>query len=191
MSTDARAAGTALLVMDIMPAVVPAFGGDDDLVARLDRAATAARAASIPVLFGRVAFRTGYPDVSGSNQLFDGLKSMMDFTEANSDTGYRPDLSPQDGDIAFTKRRISSFAGSDLEVLLRSLEVRHLVLTGVATSGVVLSTLRAAADLDYRITVLSDGCGDGDPEVHRVLTEKVFPTQATVTTVDEWVAGLG
>ena len=69
--------------------------------------------------------------------------------------------------------------------------VRHLVLTGVATSGVVLSTLRSAADLDYRITVLSDGCGDGDPEVHRVLTEKVFPTQATVTTVDEWVAGLG
>lgn len=190
MSTDARRSGTALLVMDIMPAVVPAFGGDDDLLGRLDRAAAAARTAEVPVLFGRVAFRAGYPDVSGSNQLFHGLKSMMDFTEENADTGYHPALSPQAGDLAFTKRRISSFAGSDLEVLLRSLEVRRIVLTGVATSGVVLSTLRAAADLDYEITVLSDGCGDGDPEVHRVLTEKVFPTQATVTTVDEWVASL-
>lgn len=190
MDTEARRSGTALLLMDIMPAVVPAFGGDDDLLGRLDRAAAAARAAGVPVLFGRVAFRSGYPDVSGSNQLFDGLKSVMDFTEENADTGYHPALSPQAGDLAFTKRRISSFAGSDLEVLLRSLEVRRIVLTGVATSGVVLSTLRAAADLDYEITVLSDGCGDGDPEVHRVLTEKVFPTQATVSTVDEWVSSL-
>ena len=38
--------------------------------------------------------------------------------------------------------------------------------------------------------MLSDGCDDVDPEVHRVLVEKVFPSQATVTTVDEWVTGL-
>jgi len=60
------------------------------------------------------------------------------------------------------------------------------VLTGVATSGVVLSTLRQAADLDYRLTVLSDGCLDNDPEVHTVLTAKVFPAQAEVTTVAGW-----
>ncbi len=39
-----------------------------------------------------------------------------------------------------TKKRVSAFAGSDLEVVLRSLEVDSLVLTGIATSGVVLST---------------------------------------------------
>jgi nicotinamidase-related amidase len=61
---------------------------------------------------------------------------------------------------------------------------------GIATSGVVLSTLRQAADLDYRLTVLADGCGDGDPEVHRVLTEKVFPRQADGTTVDDWISAL-
>jgi len=53
-----------------------------------------------------------------------------------------------------------------------------------------LQALRAAADLDFGITVLRDGCADGDPEVHRVLLEKVFPRQAEVVTVDEWVAGL-
>ena len=88
------------------------------------------------------------------------------------------------------KKRVSSFVGSDLEVLLRGLGVRHLVLTGVATSGVVLSTLRAAADLDFQITVLSDGCADGDPEVQNVLMTKVFPMQATVTTVADWTASL-
>jgi hypothetical protein len=40
--------------------------------------------------------------------------------------------------------------------------------------------------MDYRITVLADGCADGDEEVHRVLTGKVFPRQADVMTVEEW-----
>ena len=54
----------------------------------------------------------------------------------------------------------------------------------------VLSTLREAADQDYELTVLADGCLDNDPEVHRVLTEKVFPMQAAVTTVEEWAASV-
>jgi hypothetical protein len=61
-----------------------------------------------------------------------------------------------------------------------------LILGGIATSGVVLSTLREAADKDFALTVLSDACLDADPEVHRVLMEKVFPRQANVLTVDAW-----
>lgn len=85
-----------------------------------------------------------------------------------------------------TKRRVSAFTGSDLQVLLRALEVGTLVLTGIATSGVVLSTLRQAADLDYQLVVLSDGCLDAEPEVHRVLTEKIFPRQADVRLIADW-----
>jgi nicotinamidase-related amidase len=88
------------------------------------------------------------------------------------------------------KRRVSAFTGSDLDVLLRGAGAGTLVLAGISTSGVVLSTLRQAADLDYRITVLSDACADADPEVHRVLMEKVYPKQALVTTTDEWIASL-
>jgi nicotinamidase-related amidase len=81
---------------------------------------------------------------------------------------------------------VSAFAGSDLDVVLRGLGAGTLVLAGIATSGVVLSTLRQAADLDYRLIVLADACLDADPEVHRVLTEKVFPRQAEVSTVAQW-----
>jgi nicotinamidase-related amidase len=59
------------------------------------------------------------------------------------------------------------------------------VLAGIATSGVVLSTLRHAADADYRIIVASDCCSDRDVEVHRVLLGKVFPRQAKVVTSEE------
>lgn len=127
------------------------------------------------MLFGRVAFRAGYPDVSAINQLFHGLKDMMDFTEANPATGFHPSAAPRGGDLTFVKRRVSSFTGSDLEVLLRSLDVRHLVLAGVMTSGVVLSTLREAADRDYRITVLSDGCADADPGSASRVDGEVVP----------------
>ena len=90
-----------------------------------------------------------------------------------------------------TKRRVSAFAGSDLDVVLRAGGIEELVLCGIATSGVVLSTLRQAADLDYRLTVLRDACADADAEVHRVLSEKVFPRQADVVDVADWAAGLG
>jgi len=53
-----------------------------------------------------------------------------------------------------------------LEIILKSNGIQHLILTGVATSGVILSTLRKAADLDYKQTVLSDCTADFDPEVH-------------------------
>lgn len=89
------------------------------------------------------------------------------------------------------KKRVSAFTGSDLDVVLRSLDVDALVLSGIATSGVVLSTLRQAADLDYGLAVLRDGCVDGDDEVHRVLLDKVFPRQAAVLTTEEWVSTLG
>ncbi len=97
-----------------------------------------------------------------------------------------PDLKPLDDELTVAKRRVSAFAGSDLEVILRAFGTKHMVLTGIATSGVVLSTLREASDKDYRLTVLSDCCADGDEEVHRVLTTKVFPRQADVLTVEEW-----
>jgi nicotinamidase-related amidase len=101
--------------------------------------------------------------------------------------GFRPGFP----EVVVTKRRVSAFTGSDLEVVLRGLDARHIVLTGIATSGVVLSTLREAADKDYRITVLSDLCADMDDEVHRVLIEKVFPRQADVTTAEAWFAAAG
>jgi len=85
------------------------------------------------------------------------------------------------------KRRVSAFTGSDLEVVLRAKNIQHLVLSGLSTSGVVLSTLREAADKDYRLTVLSDLCADTDGEVHSLLMNKVFPRQADVVVSSEWM----
>ena len=86
---------------------------------------------------------------------------------------------------------MNAFAGTDLEVLLRARGIDTLLLCGIATSGVVLSTVRHAADADYRLVVVKDCCADADEEVHRVLTEKILARQAAVTTADELTAALG
>ena len=49
-------------------------------------------------------------------------------------------------------------------------------------------TLRQAFDLDLRSVVLKDACLDPDPEVHRVLTEKIFPKQAWVVATEDFIA---
>lgn len=78
-------------------------------------------------------------------------------------------VTPHEGDTVIVKKRQSAFTGSSLGVILRSQQVAHLVMTGLTTSGVVLSTVRQAAGPDCRITVLADGCADPDAEVRVLL----------------------
>jgi nicotinamidase-related amidase len=181
---------SALLIMDLQRGIVDRFGSDEGLLGRLRAAATAARGAGIQVVYVVVGFRPGYPEVSKRNKSFSAISGSGRFTDGDPGAAIPSEIAPEPGEVVVTKRRVSAFAGSDLDVVLRSGGVDHLVLTGIATSGVVLSTLRQAADLDYRLTVLADGCLDADPEVHRVLMGKVFPRQADVLDIADWSAGL-
>jgi nicotinamidase-related amidase len=178
---------SALLVMDVQPGIIDRVPDPAAYVARVADVVRAARGHAVPVIHVVVGFRAGMPEVSAHNQGFGVLKQhgMPWLTDP------RPAIPPEGTDVVVTKRRVSAFAGSDLEVVLRAGEIRHLVLCGIATSGVVLSTVREAADKDYRLTVLADLCADTDPEVHAVLTGKVFPRQARVLSAAEWVNGLG
>ncbi|GAA3720766.1 isochorismatase family cysteine hydrolase [Streptomyces tremellae] len=189
-------AKSALLVMDVQQDIVGRFDGDPAYLPRLRGAVDAARAAGTPVIHVVVGFRAGHPEVSPRNKAFGRIAGAVaegaarGFAPGDPGAAIHPDVAPLDGEIVVTKKRVSAFAGSDLDMVLRAQGVDSLVLAGIATSGVVLSTLRQAADLDFRLTVLEDGCLDGDPEVHRVLTGKVFPGQAEVVRIEEWAAGL-
>jgi nicotinamidase-related amidase len=176
-----------LLVMDFQHGIVERLGAPS-VVEAAHRAVEAARAGAIPVMFVRVAFRSGYPEVAANNIAFGGVAQSGDsMTQDHPATQVHTAFEPRPDEPIILKRRVSAFSGSDLDVLLRAAGADTLIIAGIATSGVVLSTLRQAADLDYRLTVLSDACADPDAEVHRVLMEKVFPRQALVTTTDEWI----
>ena len=177
---------TALLVMDVQGAIVKMINEETPFFDALKKAIKSARSSKMPVIYIVIGFRNGYPEMSPNNKSFNLLKSAgMDLVSEEA-TKIHQSIAPEEEDIVIVKKRTSAFTGSDLEVVLRSLGIKNIVLTGIATSGVVLSTLREAADKDYSITVLSDCCADRDDEVHRVLITKVFPRQAEVILAGDW-----
>ncbi len=178
---------TALLVMDVQSQIIGMIPGSAELLKSISVAIKAARTKSIPVIYVGLSFRPGFPEVSPNNMSFSANTKSPLFAGMTDAPVFPQEIAPKDSDIIVIKKRVSAFTGSDLEVVLRSLQVQHLVLAGIATGGVVLSTLREAADKDYTLSVLSDGCADRDVEVHNMLLTKIFPRQATVLTIDEWV----
>lgn len=177
----------ALLIMDLQEVFLARLADKGSLLNHISNAIATARIRKIPVIYVTLGFRDGLPEISANNKGFTASSQALSQVNMEEFTKIHRDIAPLPSDIVITKRRISAFTGSDLEVILRAKRIEHLVLTGISTSGVVLSTLREATDKDYRLTVLSDCCADPDEEVHRVLIDKIFPRQADVITVGGWV----
>lgn len=185
-------AKSALLLMDFQNAIVGMLGdAGPALLERAGRARAAARAAGMAVMHVRVAFTDAdYAAVSPRNKSFAALGKSRFLTDGSEPAAIHHAFAPAADEEVFTKKRVGAFSTTNLASRLAARGIDTLVLAGIATSGVVLSTLRDAADHDYRLFVLADCCADQDAEVHRVLTEKVFPRQADVTALNDFVGFL-
>jgi nicotinamidase-related amidase len=150
----------------------------------------AARHAGVFVGYCISHFRPGFPEVSDRNTTRAARRDAGEVLPADPTTLIHPAVQPQAGEPVIAKHRTSAFSGSAFEMILRAHNIETLILMGHATSGVILSTVRLAADLDYHLIVVEDGCADRDPEVHKLLMEKVFPRQGTVVSAKELVEAL-
>lgn len=178
----------ALLSMDLQTAIVSRYSGDQPaFVARVRTLLHAAREHKVPVIHVQVGFRAGFPEISERNVLFGAIKTNPQWQRMFQGAvgAIHPDVAPLGDEAVITKHRVSAFHGTDLEMILRAQEIDTLILCGIATSGVVLSTLLDASDADYRVIVVKDCCLDNDLDVHACLVEKVFPRRGTVLTADE------
>lgn len=185
---------TVLLSMDLQTAIVSAYTkSEPDFIPRVAKVINAARDLGLRIMHVQVGFRPGLPEVHSRNQLFGAIKTSPQWQQAfqGSAGAIHPDVAPREDEVIITKHRVSAFAGTDLEMILRANEIDTLILVGIATSGVVLSTVLEASDSDCRLYVVKDCCTDQDPEVHQCLTEKVFPRRATVLTSNDFLGFLG
>jgi nicotinamidase-related amidase len=181
---------TALLVMDYQPGITARVSGADALLARMAGVIAHARSLGLPLGYVHVAFEDAYYDrVPPSNKALSALAGARQMKASDAASAVHPAVSPAPGDIIVRKTRVGAFSTTDLEEQLRARGVDTL-LAGIATSGVVLSTVRDAADRDYRMFVLADCCADPDPAVHEILMTKVFPRQADAITSRDF-AGAG
>jgi nicotinamidase-related amidase len=189
LSIDTKS--SALLVMDFQTLIVNGYATDQEaLLARTKSLLDAARGKGMKVIYVVVGFRPGYPEVSDRNMIFRSIKEAGRLAADDPTSGIHSAVAPIAGESVVTKHRVGAFAGTDLEMILRANNIETLLLAGIATSGVVLSTVRHAADADYRLVVVKDCCSDPDAEVQRVLVEKVFARQAVVATAEQIIAAL-
>jgi nicotinamidase-related amidase len=176
---------TALLVMDYQPGILERVEDPDALAAKAREAIDTLREAGATIGYVRVAF-TGdeleaMPETAGMAR----VKAMPAGSMAANSPATQVDerVAPADGDIVVRKVRVGAFGTTDLDQQLRARGVDTLVLAGISTSGVLLSTVRDGYDRDYRLLVLADASADPQPGVHEFLTETLFPRQAEVIEV--------
>jgi len=183
-------ARTAVLSMDLQKAIVSLYAKEPEtFLGRVARVLEGARRGKLRVIHVRVGFRPNVPEIGERNPLFASIKNSPQHRRIfeGPEGEIHPAVAPQGDDVVVVKHRVSAFTGTDLEMILRANEIDTLVLFGIATSGVVLSTLLEAFDADYRLAVIKDCCADRDAELHACLVDKFFPHRATVLTADEFL----
>jgi nicotinamidase-related amidase len=183
---------TALLIADFYAAVLPTLphAVDRQVVEHTQQLQRAARQAQLFVCYCATVFRPGYIEISERNKTFSARKHSGQPPISDPVQLIHPAVQPAEGEVVVGKHRVNALYGTALDLILRANDLHTLIILGYATSGVVLSTVRFAADLDYRLIVVEDCCADQDPDVHDFLTQRLFPRQAEVVTSDDVIQGL-
>ena len=162
---------TAVLIMDYQNRMLNELSeaARKDILRKANEILSKARSVSIPVIY--IEVRRG---------------------ERTPEMEIHPGVTPKPGELVLTKQRTGPFTTTNLNEVLKKLGVDTLVLMGIATQGCILTTVRCAADMDYKLIVVSDCCANPpSEEVHRVLMEKVFPAQASVVKAQELLGVMG
>ena len=176
---------TALLIMDYQNAIIPMAPNPEELLAGARQAIDLIRSRGGTIGYVRVGFADA-SEIGGSmGKRVGGAAALEQLNADHANTQIHAAVAPQESDIVVRKNRVGPFGSTNLHEQLQARGIDTLVVAGISTSGVVLSTVRDAHDRDYRLIVLADLCADRDAEVHEVLISKVFPGQAEVIRVVE------
>jgi nicotinamidase-related amidase len=167
---------TALIIGDIQQGITSSYPFTRPVLPPLTELIPRARAAGALVVFVHFGFRGNGTDLPPGNALMRTFYEAGDAFHEGS-AGSKIALPVADEDVVVLKRRASAFAGTDLDLVLRANGVSRLAIAGVATSAMVAATCYDAADRGYDVTVLRDGCADGDAAMHDFFMDAVFPSR--------------
>ena len=183
---------TALLIADFYNAFMNTLphAVDRQVVEHTQHLQQVARETGIFLCYCATVFRPGYVEISERNKTFSARKHSGQPAVSDPVELIHPAVRPAAGEVVVGKHRVNALHGTALDLILRANARDTLIILGYATSGVVLSTVRAAADLDYHLVVVEDCCADQDADVHDFLTQRIFPRQAEVVTSSEVIQAL-
>ena len=101
-----------------------------------------------------------------------------------TDDEISPELGRQISEPVIIAHRASVFFGTDLELRLSAQGVDTLIMVGIASTGVMLSSIAYASDADFQLYTVKDCCYDPDPVVHEHLFATAFASRTHVLSLD-------
>jgi ureidoacrylate peracid hydrolase len=186
-------ARTAVIVVDMQNAFVSKGGmfdlagydisGAPSAIAKNAELLPALRSAGVKVVYLKMSYSPDYSDAGGPHSpnwhkelgltLMQGRPEWWGkfVTAGTWDEEIREEIAPRPGDIVVRKQRYSGFAGTNLDLVLRTYGIRYCLYTGVATNVCVETTLRDGYLLDYWPILVADACNNSGPEHNRLASE--------------------
>jgi nicotinamidase-related amidase len=162
------------------------------IIPKIVRLADAFRAAGLPVIQAPVIHRADFRDVKTNSLLTAMSHKHKHLVEGGDEAAYVPELAPQPGDFQIV--RSSGFiaaCGTELDALLRRLDIQTVVLTGVSTNVAIPGNAIVAGELGYHVVVPEDCIAGSDPELHRVIVEQQLRMVARIVNSEDLIAALG
>jgi ureidoacrylate peracid hydrolase len=134
----------------------------ETVLPNLQRLQSACRRAHIEILYAAVENMTR----DGRDRSLDYKISGIDVPRGSWDAQVVDEIAPADDEIILRKTSSSVFISTNIDYVLRNLEVRSLIVTGMMTDQCVESAVRDACDLGYLVTLVTDACVTDSAERH-------------------------
>lgn len=147
---------------------------------------TWARSCEILIAHVRVGFSNNYLECPPHSEFFQKVRAANALHIGTWGTEFHPALHVQKNDICITKRRISAFYNTDLDVFLRAHRIKKIIIGGISTNMAVESTAREAHDRDYEVCIIQDACATSDITIHEHSLMNLKRI-AEVMTAAEWI----
>jgi ureidoacrylate peracid hydrolase len=199
-SLDAKTA--ALLVVDLQNDTIgeqgafassgaAEFAARHGVVERVKRLVDAARAAGMPVVHVHHVDSADHVDAALNAPLFRSIVEEDALVRGTWGAEPVAGLEPRPGDLLVEKQRMSAFNGTALDIKLRGLGTRRIIVCGAWTNFAVEHTCRDGADLGYEVAIVTDATATISDDWQRAALDYALTNIAERVTVDELVEALG
>ena len=149
-----------------------------------------ARGRKIPVFFVNRIYRKNGSDVEFTRyqSWFDGNRYLAPDSTGPLSIDVPAEFKPQKGDYCLIKPRFSAFFQTELDLILRRLGIRTVILTGTTTPNCIRTTSYDGLSLDYNILIIEDCCSSNTEEIQRVNMEDMERVGAVITSAERFLS---
>ena len=181
---------TAILPMDFQNDIIGGTPNVEPVLANARQVLDAGRQKQVPIIYITVSFREDYRDAPSSSPMFQMVQQNGMVRAATPGAAIHDTLTPQANELVLNKTCVNPFLTTNLQQVLHSLDINTLILMGLWTNYVVEATVRHASDIGHRVIVVREGCASNAEENHNFAMDQIFPTLATVCSLDEVLQAL-